>query len=174
MAVLVLLLELAILYPTGLQAPGKAGPAVGLRGAYSIDDAASDDINKAIEATVAKVNFILRPVARGRLRATNAQYRKVEISSNEKEVSIVFDQLEAIKSPIDGTFVNWTREDGEKLRVNITFKNGKLVQSLKAADGQRVNTFSLSAQGDKMTIQVVVTSPRIPEPLNYSLVYKRL
>src|SRR6266496_2652267 len=110
MAVFVLALHLVILCPPGLQGSGKAAPVPGLPGAYVIIDAASDDINKAIETTVAKVNFILRPVARGRLRSTNAQYRKIVISSTETEISFTFDQLQAIKSPLDGTFVNWTRE----------------------------------------------------------------
>src|SRR6266545_3051270 len=107
MAVFVLLFQLVMWCSPGLQGPGKATPAVGLTGAYAINDTASDDINKAIETTVAKVNFILRPVARGRLRSTNAQYRKIVISSTETEISFTFDQLQAIKSPLDGTFVNW-------------------------------------------------------------------
>ncbi len=110
----------------------------------------------------------------GRLRSTNAQYKKIVISNTETEISIIFDQHEAIKSPTDGTFVNWTREDGERLKVSTLWKNRNLVQTLKAADGQRVNTFSLNADGHKMTMKVVVSGPRIPEPLSYSLVYKKL
>ena len=51
-------------------------------------------------------------------------------------------------------------------------ENDRLVQTFKAEDGQRVNSFSVEAT-QRLTLEVQVTSPRLPKPLTYTVRYKR-
>lgn len=163
------LLALAVVAPAGSAAQGNAS----LNGTFTYNAAASDNLNTAIDAAVRDMNFAIRPVARGRLRKTNQPYQRVQISHNAQQVSVVTDGRAAIVSPANGTPVDWTREDGERLKVSTEWENGVLEQTFKAEDGQRVNAYSISPDGRTMTMQVTVTSPRLRKPLTYKLVYNR-
>jgi hypothetical protein len=146
-----------------------------LRGTYTLNTAASDDIDKAIEATVKGMNIFAKPIARDRLRKTNIPpYQRIVISYTQAEVSITTDQRAPIRTPVKGTPVDWTREDGEKLKVSTIWENGKLKQTFKGKDGQRVNLCSISADEETLTMQVSVTSSKLPRPLTYTMVYKRI
>ena len=53
------------------------------------------------------------------------------------------------------------------------WRNNSLHQTFRAEDGQRVNVYTLSNNGNTMTMNVTITSPRLPDPLTYRLVYNR-
>jgi hypothetical protein len=163
------LLALALVAP----APGGAQGAASLNGTFTYDAAASDNINAAIDAAVRDMNFALRPIARGRLRKTNQPYRRIQISHTPQQVSVVTDGRAAIVSPANGTPVDWTREDGEKLKVSTEWENGTLEQTFKAEDGQRVNAYTISPDGRTLTMNVTITSPRLKKALNYKMVYRK-
>lgn len=144
-----------------------------LQGTFTYDAATSEDINRAIESAVARMSFVTRPIARGRLRKTNLPYRTVRISFTPAEVSVVTDTRDAIVSPSNGAPIRWTREDGEVLDVATVWRGGALEQSFTAKDGKRVNSYSVNADGSVMTMHVTVTSPRLAAPLRYNLRFRR-
>ena len=154
-------------------APGSAQGNASLEGTFTYNASASDNINAAIDAAVRDMNFALRPIARGRLRKTNAPYQRLQISHTAQQVTVTTDGRRPIVSPANGTPVDWTREDGEKLKVSTEWENGTLEQTFKAEDGQRVNAYSVSPDGRTMTMRVTITSPRLKKPLTYKLVYNR-
>lgn len=163
------LLALALVTP----APGSAQGAASLNGTFTYNASASDNINAAIDAAVRDMNFALRPIARGRLRKTNQPYQRLQILHTAQQVTVTSDGRSPIRSPANGTPVDWTREDGEKLKVSTEWENGTLEQTFKAEDGQRVNAYSVSADGRTLTMRVTVTSPRLKKPLVYNLKYNR-
>lgn len=121
------------------------------------------------------MNFALRPIARGRLKRTNRPYQKVVIRYTPAQVSIATDARAPIQTPANGTPVDWTRpEDGEKLRVSTEWENGRIEQTFQAKDGRRVNSYSITPDGRVMSLQVTVTSPRLPKPVSYTLRYRRI
>ena len=144
-----------------------------MRGTFVINRQASDDVNRATEAAVARMSFATRPTVRGRLRKTNQAYQRVVIGYDQRTVSITFDQRRPVESPANGTPVKWTREDGEKFDLSTEWEGGNLEQTLKGGQEMRTNTFSLSADGRTLTLGVVIRSPRLPKPLTYKLVYNR-
>ncbi|HEX5520961.1 MAG TPA: hypothetical protein VFX29_04660 [Longimicrobiaceae bacterium] len=166
LALFTLLLALAV--PTHVRAQSAA-----FNGTFTYDAAASDDINKAIEQGIAKMNFITRPVARGRLKKTNEPYKKIVIAQTPSEVSITTDNRAAIVTPANGTAIKWKREDGEVLDVHTAWADGKLVQEFDAEDGKRINSYTISGDGNTLTMHVTVSSPRLPKPITYNLVYRR-
>ena len=168
---------LAVFATALVAAPSSVAPVQAqnarLQGTFAYEAAGSDNINQAIESAVARMNFITRPIARGRLRKTNEPYRTVRISFTPAQISVVTDTRDAIVSPANGAPIKWTREDGEVLDVATAWRGATIEQSFTAEDGKRVNTYSLSPDGNVMTMQVTITSPRLAAPLRYSLRYRR-
>jgi len=144
-----------------------------MRGTWTINRQASDDVNRAIETAVARMSFITRPIARGRLRRTNPVYNRVVVNYTPQQVSTTFDQRHAIESPGNGQPIKWTREDGERLDLSTEWQQGRLVQTFRAEDGSRTNTYTVSPDGHTLTLHVVIRSPKLPQPLEYKLVYTK-
>lgn len=144
-----------------------------MRGTFTVDRAHSDDINRAIETAVARMSFITRPIARGRLRRTNSLYGRVVVNFTPQEVSTTFDQRHPVVSPANGQPVQWTREDGEKFDLSTSWESGRLVQTFRAEDGSRTNSYSISPDGRTLTMHVTLRSPRLSAPLEYNLVFNR-
>ncbi|HEY4368256.1 MAG TPA: hypothetical protein VGN07_13565 [Steroidobacteraceae bacterium] len=143
-----------------------------LQGIFVNDGQASYIIANAVDAAVAKMNFIKRPIARSRLKKTNPLYERIEISRTGSTISIKFDAGKPVLMPADGTPAKWTRADGEQFDVTGRLEGDQLVQTFTAEDGKRVNIFSVSADG-KLLLQVMLTSPQLPEAVRYQLAYRR-
>lgn len=163
-------LGLALLATTAAPAQSQ-NPS--LDGTYSYVEADSDPIKPAIEQVIADMNFITRPIARGRLTKTNAPYQTLSLRESAGQVTIVTDQRAPIVSPSDGSPIKWTREDGEVFDVTTRWAGGALEQTFIADDGQRKNVYSLAADGNTLEMHVTVTSPRLELPLTYTLRYRR-
>jgi hypothetical protein len=165
----------ALAFAVALAALPSAGIAqeTSMRGTFTLNRQASDNVAQAINTAVSRMNFVTRPIARGRLTRTNAPYTRVVVDYNQSQVTLTFDARAPMTSPANGTPVRWRREDGEMLDLSTEWENGVLEQTFKAEDGQRVNAFSISEDGRTLTLRVTVTSPRLPQPLTYRLVYNR-
>jgi hypothetical protein len=145
-----------------------------LPGTYALTDpaAATKSVEDGIEAAVKGMWPIFRGEARDRLEEKNLPpSQQIVISYTLADVTI---KMEAgtIKTPIDGVFV---RRDilGENIMVSTKWIDKNLERIFKAADGQRVDTYSLSGDGQTLTMHVTVTSPRLSRPCEYELTYKR-
>ena len=89
-----------------------------------------------------------------------------------------FDQRRAITSPANGQPVKWTREDGEVFDLSTEWQGQRLVQTFRAEDGTRTNTYSISADGRVLTMHVVLRSPRLsgrlPGVVNFSVAVREV
>ena len=112
-------------------------------------------VRKAIEAGIAKMNFVARPIARSRLRKTNPLYERIVIAHDGAQISVRYDQGKPVVMPADGAAVKWTRDDGEVFDVSAKSGDAQLEQTFKAEDGQRVNEFSLAPDG-VLTLKVTL------------------
>lgn len=156
----------------GLVAFGAWGNETsGLSGKYKYAPEQSGDISRAIEQAIEKMNFIKRPIARGRLSRTNFPYQQVRIEIGESEAEVTYDTQAPIRMPLDGQAIKWKRADGETFDVSAKLEDGRLVQTYKAEDGMRVNAFSKDATGS-LRLEVEVSSPQLPQPVKYTLAYR--
>ena len=142
-----------------------------VQGTYINESQPIKPIEAAIEAGVAKMSFITRPIARSRLKKANSAHRKVEIARTQDEISVSFDGGTPVRMPADGRTIKWTREDGEVLDVAGNWTGDQLVQTFTAVDGQRINTFRINPEGTELTLQVELRSPRLPAPIGYVLTF---
>jgi len=147
--------------------------AATLEGEWEFVAAGSSDIAAAIETAVARMNFIKRPIARSRLKKTNAAYRRVSIQRTTDHIVIGFDGGKPVQMPSNGTTAKWTREDGETFDVAGTWQDARVTQKFVAEDGARANVFQLNEDGRELRLEVTLTSDQLPAPLTYSLVYRR-
>lgn len=165
-----LFLGVALLIGFAAQAPAQSAP---IQGTFSYSAQESGDIDQAIREATGRMNFALRAIARPRLKKTNEAYRKVTIAPSGSSVTITTDSRAPITTPASGTPIRWKREDGETLDVSTVWQDGRLKQSFVAEDGRRDNVYTLSPDGRTLTMDVTVTSGRLPQPVTYKLVYKR-
>lgn len=145
----------------------------GLQGTYVLLPEQSADIAAAIETAIANMNFIKRPIARSRLKKTNTAYQRIHLARAAADYEITYDNRQPIRMPASGTAVKWTREDGEVFDVSAVRQGQHLVQTYKAEDGTRVNTFRWDEGAQRLYLDVMVTSGQLPQPVKYTLAYRR-
>ena len=156
-------------------APAKTREAPDLQGSYVLIDpeAAGATVNQAIETSVKSMSFLTRGLARDYLKKTNVPYQKIVISYTQEEVSITTDHRAPIRTSVNGTHIDWTREDGEKFEVSTVWEGEKLRQTFQGKNGRRVNAYSIATGSKTLTMQVKITSTRLRQPLEYQLSYQR-
>jgi hypothetical protein len=154
---------LAVL-PLAAQGPALAG---------TWNQTKADDIDAAINATVADMNFIKRPIARHKLTNLNPAYKKVMVAISDQEVLVKFDERAPIHMPPGGTPAPWTREDGDKFMVAAQVGKDQLIQTFRNDEGERTNVFKLSPDGKSLTLSATIKSPQLPKPLTYTITFGR-
>jgi hypothetical protein len=164
---------LAVLASLLVAAPASGQQAGHIQGTFTLVEAQSDNVDRAVDQAVARMNIATRQVARTRLRRTNQPYRRIVIAPAGSSISITTDTRSPITTSFVGTPTRWTREDGEVLDVSTVWEGQRLRQTFAAEDGRRINLYTLSPDGNTLTLQVTVTSGRLPQPLTYRLVYQR-
>jgi hypothetical protein len=133
----------------------------------------ADDVAGAINAVVADMLFIKRPIARPKLIRLNPVYKKVVIAVSDKGVTVKFDERDVIPMPPGGKPGPWTREDGDKFMVAALVSKDQMIQTFKNDEGERTNVFKLSPDGKTLTMNATVKSPQLPRPLTYSISFTR-
>ncbi len=172
---LVCALALFALLPQAVQAQQQLG------GTWSLNRQQSDDINAKINTAVARMNVVVRQIARPRLRSTNTAYPHITLLTENNTIRVDMQGRPSVASPSSGTPVMWQRESGRTcthlkgdcVRVTTTTSASEIRQTFTAEDGQRVNVYTLSPDGNTLNMNVTITSPRLPQPLTYRLVYNR-
>ncbi len=154
-------------------APAARAEQADLQGVYEIDARASDDIEAAITRGTAPMNFAIRPLARRLIAKANPPYQRIVISQAGLTASLHLDARPLIQTPLDGSWVRWIREDGGIDRVTGQWSYPAFVVYYQGEDGARVQKYLLDADGRTLRLYVELTSPRLPSPIDYTLVYRR-
>ena len=138
------------------------------------DHTDSDNTNEVIETAVEKLNFVMRDIARGRLKKLNPAYRQVAVTSSPNEISVAVDNQPPLQTPAKGAPVAWVGPDGGKVNASMQLTGRLLAQTFTSADGRRVNDYTLSPDGRTLTMQVTETSPGLSQTITYKQVYRRV
>ena len=139
-------------------------------GEYTLVRAESADMRKVVEDTAAGLNFLIRPIARSRLRKTQIAFPSLSITRRGEGLRIAHVQGTDIMHQTVDEVVRTQAPDGSKIAVRL-MPGPPLSQSYESGEGMRVNRYVLD--GSKLTVEVRVTSPRLPKPIEYKLVYRR-
>ena len=155
-------------------ARGLAQESPRLSGAWALDPERSDDIDAKINTSIARMNVIVRQVARPRLRSTYIPYPRLVFAFDEN-IKVDMPGYPSVASPANGQPVFWHRRTGGPctemrrscLVVTTTWEDQALVQTFRSEDGQRQNVFTVSPDGTTLTMAATMTSPRLAAPLVY-------
>jgi hypothetical protein len=145
-----------------------------LQGSYVLDDpSAMENIETAVDRVADRMGFLVAGIARGRLMDANKPAQRIFISVAGNEVTTQLDQDQAIRTSANGATVDWTRDNGEKVRVTTSWQGGVLRRSVASKEATRTNSFSLAPDGDRLIFGVEIVSRRLPAPVTYQLTYRR-
>jgi hypothetical protein len=133
----------------------------------------SENIDEGVDRAVAHLNFLIRGIARNRLKGANKPMSRVVIQYPDDNVYISFraDEPPTV-SPRSGELVPYTRADGEVVRVKTELGNGTIRQFFDSDDGQKEHLFRLRPDG-MLAMEVTVFSERLREPFRYTWVFRR-
>jgi hypothetical protein len=134
--------------------------------------ATAPDLTQVIEGATASMNFVTRPIARGRLKKTNEAYKRIQIAKAGAEITIQYEGRLAQHMAADGQASKWKREDGEEFMISARLDKDDLIQTYKAEDGERSNVFHFDPKTGTLSLSVTVKSGKLPKPLTYTLTYK--
>jgi hypothetical protein len=151
-----------------------AAQGVDFSGTFRLVPEKSDDIDGAIERAIRPMGFVIRPFARSRLRKINTPCTRLTIGATADAVVVVGDAQAPIRTPSNGAPISWRREDGEPFTVTAAWDGGVFEQTFASGTGRRINRYSLSADGQILTMYVAVSGGGLPGTLAYALVYQRI
>jgi hypothetical protein len=156
--------------------PGQASPVLTrYNGGYYVIPERSDSTILAIDAVVKRINRFVRGVARNRLNSVNPPCTSVSIQViNARTVSIGTDQWPTWQHRLDGTPIRWRRNHQEQYDVSLRLSpHGALEQRFVGADGERINRYILTDRGKTLEMEVLVMSPKLPQPVHYTFRFAR-
>jgi hypothetical protein len=154
-------------------APSTTRPTTGSF-AYSLVPDSSDDIHDAINRTVGPMNFIIRPIARGRLDRTNPTTQRVHLDFWRDSVGVSFDDGNAVVTPYNGATTPWQNSlTHETYEAHMMIEGDTICQYIAAPDGVRENAYLFADSAKRLYLHVTVTSHRLPKPLEYTLAFRR-
>ena len=145
-----------------------------LRGTYRFVAEKSDNIDTAIETGIAPMNLVVRPFARSRLHKITTPYPRIDIDSTNDTVTIVADPRTPVRTTLDGKPIPWSREDGETFNVSGRWDGATFEQTFVSGTGRRVNRYSMSPDGNSLSMQVTITGGGLPGAVRYQVVYQRI
>ncbi len=138
---------------------------------------AKKKIANGIEDAISEMNFVVRPIARGRLEDTNTVCKTLTFTLQSGDISIQCGSGKVFTTPADGTSKNVTGSDNKtpyKLSQKVVSKGGKTVitQIFKAEDGKRTTVYTYDSEKKALSMKVRVDSPKLdPKSLKYTLPY---
>lgn len=133
----------------------------------------SDNINQAVDRAVSHLNFLIRGIARGRLRGANKPIQQIVLDYPDGNVYLLLRADEPpVISPQDGAVVPYTRADGEVVQVKTELVPGVITQFFDSDDGQKEHVYRLRPDGT-MAMEVTVLSERLREPFRYTWVFRQ-
>jgi hypothetical protein len=131
-------------------------------------------VQAAIERVVSQLFFVIRPIARNRLRDSNPVFPSVEFHFAPGTVETVMPGQPNVRTPDNGTAVMVRGIEGNMIRGKHWFeRDGHLVEATWSDDGARRIDFVLSPDGRTLFLRVEVTSRHLPQPIRYQLTYRR-
>ncbi|MFO0560836.1 MAG: hypothetical protein U0269_22655 [Polyangiales bacterium] len=159
---------------TPVVAPAAAlNPRVMLAGRYVPAPGAPNAANRdaAVQRSVDSLMFLIRPIAHSRITEANPVFSSVTIAFPPGQIEVVSPPIVA-RSADNGAEASTTGLDRERNRLTQRIVGNTLVQTTWNDSGARTTRFVPNV-GNRLVIQVEVTSPRLPVPVRYAMSFLR-
>jgi hypothetical protein len=156
----------AVVLPATAQAPSPA-PFDGVWRLDHPNDEGRRIVDRAIDRAVEPMNYFVRAIAADRLREGTHINRRITLRAADDRLTVQFDDRDAYTTRIGRT----TRQQGMRVTQRLR-PNGQLEQVFETDEGTRWYVYTPLADG-RMRVETTTGSPRMPEPMVFSLVYRR-
>lgn len=155
-------------------AHGVATPRVAGHYRYAGGEAQRQQLLDAIEAVVADMVFLARPIARRRLRDGNLPSEELQIEVTSDKITILRPGRPTVSAPRDGSQVVWKSPDGDEFKVRHVLRADHEVTQEFVGDGNRsINEFTLADDGARLVVRTTITADRLPRALRFRMTYQR-
>lgn len=144
-----------------------------LTGAFELSEsraAVQKQIEKAVDDLAGQVSFLIRPIVKSRLRAKNPARGRVQIELDGAAAAVVYDGERyqgVVGSTVDA------KNGDEPIRLRFEREGRSLRVIFQAEDGEKRMVHDVSADGKKLSLEVTVTSSKLPAPLVYRVAYEK-
>jgi hypothetical protein len=158
----------------GLTASGWGQTAAKFAGTYRYAGGTQeDDARKAvIEQGVQSMSSFTRSTARNRINGTTQILGSYVFSFEPGKIKVLPEGRPVMLSGDKGEPADYVY-NGKKSTLTQVIAGDRLTQVFVSADGKRQNEFTLSQDGQSLTLKVTLTISRLSSPIVYSLSYKR-
>jgi hypothetical protein len=133
---------------------------------------AQERIDEAIDEAVDGMRAVRRRIGRRRLQAKNPLVRDITISRDGGNIAISLAE-DRYAAPAGGDRIRVRLPDGEQVTLSHRFQRQRLEQRFEGDDGERTNLFTLSDDGTRLMMTVVITSDQLREAVRYRIPYRR-
>jgi hypothetical protein len=135
---------------------------------------ARQTVDRAIEQAVSAMSFFVRGVARPLLRDNTPLNRRIEFDFRDgARIRVRFPDTGWEATTRVGRTERARTQDGDTMRVTQRFHDdGSLEQVFQADQGTRWNVYRVDSEG-RMTVQSTVQGDMMPQPMRFSLRYRR-
>ncbi|MFP4624035.1 MAG: hypothetical protein ACOCVZ_04340 [Gemmatimonadota bacterium] len=165
------LVALAVAAPLSAQAPGEDPIPEGL---YRFVPEASDRIEDRLDDAVDHMSFLVRGIAKRRLKGANKPIDRIDLRYQGDSLWISLHEDEPwIVSLRSGEYMDYVREDGEVVQVKTDLEPGVIDQYFKSEDGEKQMIYTLRDDG-RVAVETIIYSDKLEEPFRYTWVYERV
>ena len=141
---------------------------------YAGGDEERAAVARAVDRTVEDMSFLTRGFARSALMERSAIRESYTVFFDEAGRVAVLSPGELPEvSPADGTPVQVVNRLGDESELTQQFIDGVLVQRGRTADGGGSTAFELQPDGATLLVHRTMESSKLPQPVKYTLTYRR-
>ena len=140
---------------------------------YVPSDVDKANIQEGLDRSVAGFNLLFRPVARHILEDAAKIPHRVDMQMEPKQITLTHyrkGDVATIRGPLNQEFVGSIRSD---LKHMLRWQKSRLQRLDQTDDGGREVIYRLSQDKKELRIRIKMFSPRLQNPLVYSLRYTR-
>lgn len=139
------------------------------KGTWRLIPESASAIKPAIDRSVAKMNFLIRGVARSRLTARNPASPEIEVRREPNQLHLRIEGFTNRPHPLNGETWRRRTQDGEVDIQLIRLPDGFATRYTNN-DGSRENRFEI--KDAILHMHVTITSRYLTEPVRYTLRYQ--
>ncbi len=133
-------------------------------------DSERRDLDQAIDSVVSSMNFLVRGIARSKLKKANPVIQTISIAQDATTMTVTLDDR-VYRAPLDGSKVGVKSILGDDMSMAYLIAPMMLSQLFTGDEKGRTNQFSATEAGCTMLVRVFAS--RLPKDLNYALSYRR-
>jgi hypothetical protein len=154
----------------------SADPAahVPLAGSYKYvgGDAEVKALFASVEAVVKRMSFMVRGIARKRLRKPNMPSAELDLTIDPNMITVARTGGGKVAAPRNGTPAKWRSPDGTFM-VKYVLDGRTLLQTMDGKNSHSTNRFTLAEDGVTLTVQTKIVSSRLPGPVVFVMTYRK-